>query len=212
MAKDLSNTEWHGIPRKEIPWFPTIENDKCIGCELCYVSCGREVFDFNVAQKKAVAARPFNCMVGCSTCATICPSQAISFPGRDLIIKIEREHKIFKVVRKTAQAKREKEEITQSRAQAEAQMASTVCRMHFQITGEFGEKRFLARLRELVDDRPFDIINVKLDAPSVKVTHAPALMQFDVTSTEQEDITEFLTELRALIQEAGFVIVAESKS
>lgn len=39
MAKDLSRQIWHGIPRTEIPWYPSINEDRCIGCELCYVSC-----------------------------------------------------------------------------------------------------------------------------------------------------------------------------
>jgi hypothetical protein len=29
MAKDEM---WHGIPRKDIPWFPTVDADTCIGC------------------------------------------------------------------------------------------------------------------------------------------------------------------------------------
>ena len=28
MAKDEM---WHGIPRKDIPWFPTVDSDTCIG-------------------------------------------------------------------------------------------------------------------------------------------------------------------------------------
>ena len=212
MAKDLSNTEWHGIPRKQIPWFPTIDNETCIGCELCYVTCGREVYEFDVENRHGVVARPFNCLVGCSTCATVCPSQAISFPGRELIVKVEREHKVFKVVRQSAKAKREKADIARSRSLAEEEIARIVSKMHYQVAGDFGEKRFLARLRELVENRPFDIVNVKLDAPSVKSTKAPALMQFDVTSTEQGDITDFLKELRLLIDEVGFVIIAENKS
>ncbi len=35
MPKDLSQIKWHGIPRKELPWFPTVDADTCIGCELC---------------------------------------------------------------------------------------------------------------------------------------------------------------------------------
>jgi Fe-S-cluster-containing hydrogenase component 2 len=36
---------WHGIPRETIPWFPTVNHDKCIGCELCFVTCGRGVYE-----------------------------------------------------------------------------------------------------------------------------------------------------------------------
>lgn len=44
MPKDFSTTQWRGIARKEVPWFPSVDLDKCIGCELCYVTCGREVY------------------------------------------------------------------------------------------------------------------------------------------------------------------------
>jgi Fe-S-cluster-containing hydrogenase component 2 len=36
---------WHGIARETIPWFPTVNHDKCIGCELGFVTCGRGVND-----------------------------------------------------------------------------------------------------------------------------------------------------------------------
>jgi len=54
MAKDLTQHTWHGVPRKEIPWFPTVDYDACIGCDLCYLTCGRDVFerdDVNRIQK-----------------------------------------------------------------------------------------------------------------------------------------------------------------
>ena len=31
---------WHGIPRDEVPWFPSVDAEACIGCQLCYVTCG----------------------------------------------------------------------------------------------------------------------------------------------------------------------------
>ena len=119
MAKDLSKAEWHGIPRTEIPWYPKIIEDKCIGCELCFVSCGREVFDFDDEKRKGVVARPFNCMVGCSTCATICPSMAIDFPVRELIQKIEKEHKVLKIVRQKAKLKKTQKALNEARENAE---------------------------------------------------------------------------------------------
>ena len=45
MAKDSSQTTWHGVPRQDIPWHPTVNAETCIGCELCYVTCGVEVFE-----------------------------------------------------------------------------------------------------------------------------------------------------------------------
>ena len=75
--------------------------ETCIGCELCYVTCGREVFEMVSVnnKRKPKVERPYNCMVGYSTCSIVCPTEAISFPSRDIITNIEREYNIFKVAR-----------------------------------------------------------------------------------------------------------------
>ena len=213
MAKDLSKQLWHGLPRTEIPWYPTISADKCIGCELCYVTCGREVFEFNAEKRKAEVVRPFNCMVGCSTCAMVCPTEAISFPGRELIWKTEREHKIFQEVRREAKTKREKDQIEQARAEAGQKLAAATTQMRLQIAGEFGEKQFLAQLWKFLEGRPYDITNLKLEVPTVMGAKekTPSFMQFDVVSTAEEDVLGFLKELRELILKNGLVIVAENK-
>jgi NAD-dependent dihydropyrimidine dehydrogenase PreA subunit len=213
MAKDLSQQKWHGIPRTEIPWYPTIIADKCIGCELCYVTCGREVFEFNEEKRKAVVERPYNCMVGCSTCGTICPTEAIKFPGREMIWKIERENKIFRQVRSEAITKREKDQITQTRAEVVQKLARTTSQMRMQIAGEFGEKQFLVQLWNFLEGRPYDVVNLTLEVPTVMGAKekAPSFMQFDVISTENEDVLEFLKELRAMIQKNGLIIVTEDK-
>jgi len=213
MAKDLSKKLWHGIPRTQIPWYPTINVDTCIGCELCYVTCGREVFEFSKEKRKAVVERPCNCMVGCSTCGTICPTEAIKFPGRDMIWKVERENKIFREVRREASAKREKDQIIQTRAEVEQRLAGTTAQVRMQIAGKFGEKQFLIQLWNLLEGRPYDIVNLKLEVPTVigAKEKAPSFMQFDVISTETEDVLGFLKELRDLILKNGLVVVAEQK-
>jgi NAD-dependent dihydropyrimidine dehydrogenase PreA subunit len=213
MAKDLSNQLWHGIPRKEIPWYPTITAEKCIGCELCYVSCGREVFEYDESTRKAVVERNYNCMVGCSTCATICPTEAITFPGRDLIWKIEKEHKIFKEVRKAGKEKREKKKILEEREKIETKLSKITSKIKFEIAGQFGEKQFLLKLMNFITDKPVDIINLKLEVPTVKghMEKAPAFMSFEVTSTEQEDIMKYIADLKTLIKENEMIIVSENK-
>jgi NAD-dependent dihydropyrimidine dehydrogenase PreA subunit len=205
-----STSVWHGIPRREIPWFPTVDADACIGCTLCYVTCGRGVFDMQ--DKIAVTARPYECMVGCSTCATVCPVEAIAFPGRDLIWKLEREHKIFKIVTQESKEKRAKQEAIQARAAAEDALANLKTRARLEVAGEFGEKRFLVKLEELVKGRPYDIVNIQLHVPTVQgaMEKAPSFMLFEVTSTEQEDIRGFLPELRSLIRDNGLVLVNET--
>ena len=202
---------WHGIPRKDIPWHPTVDADTCIGCTLCFATCGRSVYDMQ--DNKAVVVNPLNCMVGCSTCGTVCPVQAISFPDRDLVWKFEREHKIFKVVREESKEKKAKLDATKARAAAEDAVAKLTTRARMEIAGEFGEKRFLIQLEELVKDRPFDFVNLRLEVPTVKgaLEKTPAFMTFEITSTEQEDIQIFLPEVRELIRRNGLVLASENK-
>jgi NAD-dependent dihydropyrimidine dehydrogenase PreA subunit len=208
MAKDEL---WHGIPRKDIPWHPTVDADTCIGCTLCFATCGRSVYDMQ--DNKAVVVNPLNCMVGCSTCGTVCPVQAISFPDRDLVWKFEREHKIFKVVREESKEKKAKLDATKARASAEDAVAKLTTRTRMEIAGEFGEKRFLIQLEELVKDRPFDFVNLRLEVPTVKgaLEKTPAFMTFEITSTEQEDIQIFLPEVRELVRRNGLVLASENK-
>jgi len=183
MAKDLSKQDWHGIPRTEIPWFPVIIDEKCIGCELCYVSCGREVFEFNEQKRLAIVARPYNCMVGCSTCATICPSEAIEFPNRDLIQKIEKEHNVLKIVRQKAKMKQTKKAFEEAREKAEKILLSVVTTIEMEITGHLGERQILKKLYETIKDDPCDIINIQIETPTLKGCwneKAPSYAKYDV--------------------------------
>jgi outer membrane protein TolC/NAD-dependent dihydropyrimidine dehydrogenase PreA subunit len=81
--------------------------ETCIGCELCYVTCGREVFEMVSVnnKRKSKVERPYNCMVGYSMCSVVCPTEAISFPSRDIVTNIERESNVFKVAHQEAQEK-----------------------------------------------------------------------------------------------------------
>ena len=76
--KDLGT--WRGIPREEIPWFPTILEDLCDGCQVCLQFCSFEVYEYDDKTNKVKVANPFNCQVGCSMCALKCKPKAISFP------------------------------------------------------------------------------------------------------------------------------------
>ena len=214
MAKDLSNQLWHGIPRKEIPWYPAIEADKCIGCELCFLSCGREVF--KIAEDKrhrASVERPYNCMVGCSTCATVCPTEAITFPSRDIIWKLERQYKIFKIVHEEAAAKKEKIRQRDLKEAAEKQLAETTTKMKFEVAGVFGEKQFLKKLNDSISNDPVDIVNLELKVPTVKglSEKTPAYMKFELTSTKMEEIQNYREKIRSLVKENELVLINESK-
>ena len=95
-VKDLSSIPWWGIDRKEIPWYPTINYDKCARCGVCFVSCGRRVFDWDKNEDKPVVARPYNCMVACQTCANLCPCGAIEFPDIELVRKLAAKAQVVK--------------------------------------------------------------------------------------------------------------------
>lgn len=73
-------SEWRGIPREEIPWFPTIDSEKCIGCRECLTICKNGVLAFDETSQKSIVTTPNNCVVECRTCARLCPAEAISFP------------------------------------------------------------------------------------------------------------------------------------
>ncbi|MCD6284950.1 MAG: ferredoxin family protein [Anaerolineae bacterium] len=202
---------WHGIPRKDIPWFPSVDTDTCIGCTLCYTSCGRGVYEMQ--NNKAVAVNAMSCMVGCSTCGTVCPVQAIAFPDRDMIWRLEREEKIFKVVRQEAEEKMAKQDALKARAAAEDAVAKLTMRVRFEIAGEFGEKRFLIQLGEMIKEGSYDFVNLRLDIPTVRgvALKTPSFMSFEVTSTEQDDIQAFLPEVRDLIRLNELTLVSEKK-
>lgn len=148
---------WHGIVRAEIPWFPTVDTDACIHCGLCYLTCGRMVYEMPDDNQVAVVADPYKCMVGCSTCGTICPAGAISFPDPAIVQKTEREHKILKVVREEVKAKKTKVEMEQARAKAAKEVSTISPQVEFEVAGDFGNKQFMLHLYEFVKDNRADI-------------------------------------------------------
>jgi ferredoxin len=164
-------------------------------------------------KRKAVVANPYRCMVGCSTCGLVCPTQAITFPGRDVVWKVERENKIFKLVHKEAADKRVKQDIQKAQAAAEAQTAQVTTRVQVEIAGEFGEKAFLAQLQQIVDGEPFDLMELTLKVPTVQGSRekTPSFMTFQVTSTEYEDVSAFVAKIRELVQKNGLVWVSDAK-
>jgi len=80
---------WHGIPREQIEWHPSVDADACIGCGTCVTGCSRLVYRFDFGAKKATVVDPLNCMVGCTTCANTCPTHAVSFPFIETIMELE---------------------------------------------------------------------------------------------------------------------------
>ena len=74
------NRTWRGIPREQIPWFPTLYADRCDGCGRCLSFCPEGVFAPTAEGDKVEVVEPLACQVGCSACAAVCPREAIAFP------------------------------------------------------------------------------------------------------------------------------------
>ena len=97
---------WHGIPREEIEWHPTVEGSLCIGCGICVLGCGPGVFKFDYDANRPIVANPLNCKVGCVTCANTCPTHAISFPPLTYLHKQYKPKNVIKNSRKEVQEKK----------------------------------------------------------------------------------------------------------
>ena len=76
---------WNGIPREDIPWFPTIDPDKCQSCGVCVVFCSHGTYEMDAVSGKPVVRNPFHCVVGCSGCQPECLVGAISFPPLSIL-------------------------------------------------------------------------------------------------------------------------------
>lgn len=86
MSNPNNRCAWHGIPRQEIDWHPTIVAEHCIGCDLC--------------------------MVGCTTCTTKHTRDAIAFPSTGHIHQLIRERKVLHQAKDMLKAALEKMDVS----------------------------------------------------------------------------------------------------
>lgn len=82
---------WEGIPRHEVPWFPTVNLDLCSGCQTCADNCSSNVYDWDEVMGHPLVSRPDNCVVYCMGCAKACPEDAISFPKKGEVVAVVQE-------------------------------------------------------------------------------------------------------------------------
>lgn len=75
---------WRGYPRESIPWFPTVNEDLCNGCGACLRLCSTHCL-MPTDDGKVRVADPFACVIGCTSCVTVCKPKAITFPPRSML-------------------------------------------------------------------------------------------------------------------------------
>jgi NAD-dependent dihydropyrimidine dehydrogenase PreA subunit len=93
----MAEKTYHGIPREKIPWYPTIDYEKCLSCGKCADFCHVKTFGVKEenGKKKTVVQNLNSCIVFCRGCEDICPAGAISHPSE------EETRKIIRNLRKT---------------------------------------------------------------------------------------------------------------
>jgi len=79
---------WRGVPREQVPWYPMLDSGKCQGCKECFSFCRQGVYAWDAENDKTLVAEPYRCVVGCSTCASLCKEEAISFPPLTILKNI----------------------------------------------------------------------------------------------------------------------------
>jgi Pyruvate/2-oxoacid:ferredoxin oxidoreductase delta subunit len=65
-------------PSDWIPWFPVIDDSRCVSCKQCLDFCLFGVYESTNGAVKVV--NPESCKTNCPACARICPEAAIIFP------------------------------------------------------------------------------------------------------------------------------------
>jgi NAD-dependent dihydropyrimidine dehydrogenase PreA subunit len=87
----MTKQPYKGIPREKIPWYPTIDYNKCVSCGKCIDYCKLGVYSLDKKKKRPIASSPFNCVVLCKGCQDICSSEAISHPSRKKTVELIRK-------------------------------------------------------------------------------------------------------------------------
>ena len=87
LMKEINARRHFVKPREEIPWNPSIDNDKCNGCGVCMNFCPKKVFITDEITNKPEVMHPSECVFLCDGCVSKCKNVAISFPDKKFFVK-----------------------------------------------------------------------------------------------------------------------------
>lgn len=62
------------------------------------MNCGQKVYKWT--GDVPIVANPYKCVVGCTTCATLCQGEAISFPDKEALRELYKKEGIWAKVKK----------------------------------------------------------------------------------------------------------------
>jgi len=86
-----AETTFMGVKREKIPWWPSIDLEKCDGCNGeydCLKFCPHKVYTPLENPQRIAVENRYNCVVFCQACSKMCPKDAISFPSKGDILKL----------------------------------------------------------------------------------------------------------------------------
>jgi NAD-dependent dihydropyrimidine dehydrogenase PreA subunit len=89
----MTEETYMGVQRSKIPWYPTIDCEKCNLCDgdpQCLKFCPHDVYEYDKANKKLTVKNPNNCVVFCRACSKVCAADALSFPIKKEILELIR--------------------------------------------------------------------------------------------------------------------------
>ncbi len=87
----MTEETYMGVPRSKIPWYPSIDQQKCNQCDgdpQCLRFCPHGVFEYNKEKKEFIVRTPHNCVVFCRACQKVCATDALDFPEKKGILKV----------------------------------------------------------------------------------------------------------------------------
>jgi NAD-dependent dihydropyrimidine dehydrogenase PreA subunit len=95
----MSDTTFMGVSRDKVPWFPTIDYNKCNFCMECATFCPHRVFERREGDRKLVVANPNHCVVFCRACSKTCGPDALSFPNKTEILALIKQIRVEESVK-----------------------------------------------------------------------------------------------------------------